>query len=105
MLVVNKDSKVLQFQDTVVPRPNVIPYNRIDHNKIYAAGYTDGIFMVVFRNNEGKPDDKISYFRLVDIKTINHVINSDKEWCDSFLENAYNGLYPCYIEQESVYHI
>lgn len=105
MLVVHKDPLVLQFQDMTVPRPQSIPYNIVNHDKIYAAGHADGIFMVIFRNEEGKADNKVNYFRLVDIKTIEHVINSDKEWCDHFLTNAINGLYPMYIEEERLYHV
>lgn len=105
MIVVNKDPMVLQFQDVTIPRPKAIPYNIVNHDKIYAAGYGEGVFMVIFKTIEGKPDNKISYFRLVDAKTIDHVVNSDKEWCDSFLENTYNGLYPCYIEEERLYNV
>lgn len=98
LTLIHKDINTLQFQDVTMKRPPAIPYNVILHDKIYAAGYADGVVMIVYRNSEGKADNKINYFRLVDTKTIDHIVKGDRDWVGSFLENVINGLYPCYVE-------
>lgn len=88
----------IQFSDVVVPRPAGIPYNRITHPKVYAAGYANGLLVMVFKTKEGKPDRAINYFRLVNKKTVDGVCRGEKEWIDFFLTQSLNGIYPCSTE-------
>lgn len=86
-----------------VPRPSAIPFNVINMNKIKAAGYANGITMVIFMGDKFKAADEIHFFRMVPNDIIEGLINGVATKVDKFLKNALDGVYPDYVEENRNY--
>ena len=86
-----------------IPRPSAIPFNVINMNKIKAAGYANGITMVIFMDDKFKPDNEIHFFRMVPRYIVNGLINGQIGDVEDFLKNALDGVYPDYIEENRNY--
>ena len=64
-----------------IPRPSAIPFNVINMNKIKAAGYANGITMVIFMDDKFKPANEIHFFRMVPNDIVEGLINVNYiEW-------------------------
>lgn len=107
MKIVSLNPRYLQYEnDLRIPRPQAIPFNVIKVGKIYAAGYSDGITMIVFSNEENKPTNQINYFRMVPKAFVNALVSGDsQDIIEKFVDQAINGLYPVYIEDNPNYFL
>lgn len=105
MRTVKQNILYLQYDNIMIKRPSVIPFNIINIGKIYAAGYVNGITMVIFSNEDGKPANQINYFIMVPKVYVNGLITGNKYIVDKFVEQAINGLYQVYIEDNPNYFI
>ena len=86
-----------------IPRPSAIPFNVINMNKIKAAGYANGITMVIFMDDKFKPANEIHFFRMVPNDIVEGLINGVATKVEDFLKNALDGVYPDYIEENRNY--
>lgn len=86
-----------------VPRPSAIPFNVINMNKIKAAGYANGITMVIFMDDKFKAVDEIHFFRMVPTDMVEGLINGIADKVEKFLQNALDGVYPDYVEENRNY--
>ena len=71
-----------------IPRPSAIPFNVINMNKIKAAGYANGITMVIFMDNKLNPANEIHFFRMVPRYIVDGLINGQIGDVEDFLKNA-----------------
>ena len=86
-----------------IPRPSAIPFNVINMNKIKAAGYANGITMVIFMDDKLNPANEIHFFRMVPNDIVEGLINGVASKVEDFLKNALDGVYPDYIEENRNY--
>lgn len=105
MKFVTQNPLYLQYDGMVVKRPSAIPFNVIKKAKVYAAGYSNGITMVIFSTEEGKPANQINYFRMVPKIYVDGLVSGDKDIIERFVDQAINGLYPVYIEDNPNYFL
>lgn len=89
----------------LVTRPLGIPFNVINRNKIKAIGYINGITMVIFMDENSKPANEIHFFRMVPKDIVNGLINKFDDKIEQFVENALNGVYPDYVEENRNYFL
>lgn len=104
MNVVKLDPKVLQFRDDRhLPRPKAVPFNKVDQGKIAYAGTADNLLMIVFYGKNDKNGNKvvsnqISWFRNVPKSLIDSVTKGEPLACSQFTQEALDGLFDCYVE-------
>jgi len=107
MRIVSLNPRYLQYEnDLRIPRPQAIPFNVICMGKVYAAGYSDGITMIIFKNENEKPASQINYFRMVPKAFVDALVTGNRQdIIEKFVDQAINGLYPVYIEDNPNYFL